>query len=66
MARLFNLNQDVRLKPTSALAHLSCDGVYEIIRLMPADVAGNFSYRLRSSAGERVALEHDLAPNASL
>ena len=65
MARLYNLSQRVRLERKSVLTHLSGDGVYEIVRLLPQDVTGTFSYRLRSPAGERVALEHDLIPDTT-
>ena len=38
----------------------SPDGLYEITRLMPADRASEVAYRLRSAAGERVAVESEL------
>ena len=60
MTRMYNLHQRVRLERKSGLTRLSGNNVYEIVRLLPQDVTGTFSYRLRSSAGERVALEHDL------
>ncbi len=61
--RLFKLNETVRLlSPNMPVAQASPDGVYEVIRLLPQDQAGDFCYRLKSSAGERVAREVDLVP----
>ena len=62
MHHQFSLHQIVRFSSASRITRLSPDGLYEVIRLMPQDTVGDFSYRLRSSAGERVALEHELAP----
>ncbi len=60
MTHQFTLHQTVRLKAATVITQLSHDGLYEVTRLMPADVAGIFSYRLKSAAGERIAVEHDL------
>lgn len=60
--RRFELSQKVRLshrEPASG-KHLSPDGLYEITRLMPQDVAGDFYYRLSSPAGERVVREDQI------
>ena len=57
----FELHQAVRLKGSGAFnGQASRDGVYEVTRLMPEDRGGEFHYRLKSSAGERVAREGDL------
>ena len=60
LAHEFRLNQLVRFSSATHLSQLSTDGVYEIIRLMPEDRAGDVSYRLKSPAGERVARESEL------
>ena len=60
MAHEFSLHQFVRFSSATHLAQLSRDGLYEIVRLMPEDRAGDMSYRLKSSAGDRVAKESEL------
>jgi len=60
MAHEFSLHQVVRLSLATPLAQLSPNGLYEVVCLMPQNVAGAYSYRIKSSAGERVAAEHDL------
>ena len=60
MPHQFNLHQLVRLTSTSSLARVSPTGLYEVIRLMPEDPTGVFSYRLKSPAGERVARESEI------
>jgi hypothetical protein len=37
-------------------------GVYEIVRLLPADQTGVPAYRIKSGDGERAVLETDIAP----
>ena len=64
MAHKFKLHQIVRLSAQALVTRGSDDGRYEVVRLLPADQAGIFSYRLRSSGGERVAPAHDLTPRA--
>ena len=55
----FEDRQVVRLVEAERLSsrHLSPTGLYEITHRMPQDQAGEFSYRLKSSAGERVVRE---------
>jgi hypothetical protein len=61
MSHKFSLAQIVKLAPSGfSNGRPSADGLYEVTRLMPADVGGEYHYRLRSDAGERVAPERDL------
>lgn len=61
MSRKFQLNQMVRLtKSNFSGRRPSADGLYKITRLMPADIAGTYHYRLQSEAGERVAAEGEI------
>ena len=61
MSRKFQLHQVVRLAESGfVVRHPSTDGLYKITRLMPADIAGTYHYRLQSEAGERVAAESEM------
>ena len=61
MSRKFQLNQMVRLtKSNFSGRRPNVDGFYKITRLMPADIAGTYHYRLESEAGERVAAEGEI------
>ena len=61
MSRKFQLNQMVRLTKSSFSGRRpSVDGSYKITRLMPADIAGTYHYRLQSETGERVAAESEI------
>ena len=61
MSRKFQINQMVRLtKSNFSGRRPSTDGLYKITRLMPADIAGTYHYRLQSESGERVAAESEM------
>ena len=61
MSRKFQLHQMVRLTRSDFSGRRpSGDGLYKITRLMPADIAGTYHYRLQSEAGERVAAENEI------
>ena len=61
MSHKYQLGQNVRLRQLGfSNGQPSPDGLYEITRLMPPDRASEVSYRLRSAAGERVAVESEL------
>jgi hypothetical protein len=55
----FRVGQTVRLQRDSAT---SATGHYEVIRLLPATVNGEFQYRIKAvhEAYERMAAEHQL------
>ncbi len=57
MAHKFALNQRVQVSAEASLAQASPDGIYTIVRLMPQGQDGQYGYRLKSQAGERVATE---------
>ena len=62
MSHKYRLRQLVRLaRPGSRDALASTNGIYEVVRLMPADQVGEFSYRVRSSgSGERAVRESEI------
>jgi len=61
MSHKFKVRQMVRLKqPGFSDARTSASGVYEVVRLMPADQAGELSYRIKSGAIERAVRESEI------
>ena len=63
MAHKFKLRQRVRLtRQGFSDARSSGGGVYEVVRLLPADQTGVPAYRIKSADGERAVLESDIAP----
>ena len=61
MPHKYKIAQKVRLRASGfSNGQPSPDGLYEITRLMPADRTREYSYRLRSAAGERVATENEI------
>jgi hypothetical protein len=58
MSYKFKVKQMVRLKQPGVSGNwMNSAGVYEIIRLMPADQTGELSYRIRSGMTERAVRE---------
>lgn len=62
MSHKFKLGQIVRLQASFANSRSGSADIYEIIRLMPADQTGEYSYRVKSGAAERAARESELRP----
>ncbi|MXQ12199.1 hypothetical protein [Microvirga makkahensis] len=62
MSHKFKVRQMVRLKqPGFRDMQTNSTGVYEIVRLMPADQTGEVSYRIKSSGfGERAVRESEI------
>lgn len=61
MAHKFKIGQRVRLaRTTSASVRTGFGEVGEVVRLMPADVSGEVSYRVRSGFAERVVREDEI------
>lgn len=61
MAHKFKVKQMVRLKqPGFSDARTGSTGVYEIVRLMPADQTGELSYRIKSGTVERAVRESEI------
>jgi hypothetical protein len=46
--------------PSTADARTVAGGVYEVVRLMPADQTGEVSYRIRSGTIERAVRESEI------
>jgi hypothetical protein len=61
MSHRFKVRQLVRLKqPGFSDAQPTTAGVYEVVRLMPADQTGEVSYRIKAGSIERAAREGEL------
>ena len=67
MPHKYQVRQLVRLsRPSFSDSRASTGGFYEVTRLMPADQTGEFSYRIKSSAGgERAVREDEITARAS-
>jgi len=61
MSHRFKVRQLVRLKqPSFSDARTVSSGVYEVVRLMPADQTGELFYRIKSGAFERAVRESEI------
>ncbi len=61
MSHKFKIGQRVRQLGISYAGNKSIvDGVFEVVRLMPDDRAGEPTYRVRSAGGERAVREGEL------
>ena len=61
MSHKFKIHQRVRLtRPRFSDSRSSGDGVYEVVRLLPADQTGEPSYRVKSADGERAVQEREI------
>ncbi len=61
MSHRFKIRQMVRMNhPSTADARTVAGGVYEVVRLMPADQTGEVSYRIRSGTVERAVRESEI------
>jgi hypothetical protein len=62
MSHKFKVRQLVRLTRVGFSDNRAgSGGVYEVIRLMPADQTGEPAYRIKSAWGERAARESEIA-----
>jgi hypothetical protein len=62
MSHRFKVRQRVRLaRQGFSDPRSSSGGIYEIVRLMPADQTGVPAYRIKSANGERAVLESEIA-----
>jgi len=63
MPHKYKVRQRVRLARTGFSDNRSSSGgIYEVVRLLPADETGEPAYRVKSADGERAALERELTP----
>jgi len=61
MSHKFKVRQMVRLThPGFSDPRTSSSGIFEIVRLMPADQTGEFSYRIKSGTNERAVRESEI------
>ncbi len=61
MSHKYQIRQMVRLVRASLSdSRASGTGVYEVVRLMPADEIGEVSYRVRSATTERAVRESEI------
>jgi hypothetical protein len=61
MSHKFKIRQMVRLvRAPLSDSRASGSGIYEVVRLMPADETGEVSYRVRSGSTERAVRESEI------
>jgi hypothetical protein len=61
MSHKFKIRQMVRLnQPAFSDSRTTSGGLYEVVRLMPADQAGELSYRIKSGTTERAVRESEI------
>lgn len=60
MSHKFKVRQNVRLNHAGYSDSRAAGGVYEIVRLMPADQTGEPSYRIKSGSAERAVRESEI------
>lgn len=61
MFHKYKIRQMVRLAPVPISdSRANGSGIYEVVRLMPADEIGEVSYRIRSGATERAVRESEI------
>lgn len=67
MIHKFQLRQLVRFsRPAVQDSRTNASGIYEVVRLLPADQTGEFSYRIKASgAGERAVRESEITARVS-
>ncbi|WP_230533629.1 hypothetical protein [Microvirga roseola] len=67
MSHKYKVHQLVRIiHPNFSDKRASSNGIYQVTRLMPADQAGEVSYRIKSAGfGERAVRESEIAAQAS-
>lgn len=53
MSHMFKVRQMVRLNHPAVMDRTSTSSIYEVVRLMPADQSGEFSYRIKSGSIEK-------------
>ena len=50
----------VRLNQPALMDRTSTSSIYEVVRLMPADQSGDFSYRIKAGSTERAVRESEI------
>jgi hypothetical protein len=61
MSYKYKIRQMVRLvRVPISDSRASGSGIYEVVRLMPADETGEVSYRIKSGATERAVRESEI------
>ena len=60
MSHMFKVRQMVRLNHPAVMDRTSTSSIYEVVRLMPADQSGEFSYRIKSGSIERAVRESEI------
>ena len=62
MPHKFKIGQLVRLsRPRFSDSRSNTGGVYQVVRLLPADQTGEPAYRIKSSDGERAVVESEIS-----
>ena len=61
MTHKYKIRQMVRLvRAPNSDSRVSGSGIYEVVRLMPADETGEVSYRIKSAMTERAVRESEI------
>ena len=60
MERRYKVHDKVELQRLASSPRAGRREIYEVIRLMPADSSGEFSYRIRSGFAERAVRESEI------
>lgn len=60
MEHRYKMHDKVELNRIAASERLTGFNVYEIVRLMPADVSGEYSYRVKAGSTERAVKESEI------
>jgi hypothetical protein len=60
MEHRYRLNDKVELNRMAFSARTPGPEVFEIVRLMPADVSGEYSYRIKAGSTERAVRESEI------
>lgn len=66
MEHRFQVRDMVELNRNGFAERGSVERVYEVIRLMPADVSGEVSYRVKAGSVERAVRESEIRRKAAL
>ena len=59
MSHLYKIKDVVELN-RMAFSERAVGNAYEVVRLMPADVTGEVSYRIKAGSGERAVRESEI------
>lgn len=65
MKHRYKIHDKVELNKMAFSVRTTGPEIYEVIRLMPPDVSGEFSYRIKAGSVERAVRESDIRKPAT-